>query len=181
MSTKCLYPSTTCLPAASSHFASYSHPSDLWKLVCLYSTLKSIRLLYCSFTPLNSCMFLRRHAFFPLRNVQTNKLHGCLSCCFFLATRLKFLHFISRIFITRTLLSVAYKKQTLPLIGWSKKYLSVKYCDFLTPTNSHQRWNRKSTGRWEILLIQPVGMASKSTTAANYVLAPLVMVSLGAW
>jgi hypothetical protein len=47
-----------------------------------------------------------------------------------------FLHFISRIFITRTLLSVAYKKQTLPLVGWSKKYLSVKYCDFLAPTNA---------------------------------------------
>jgi hypothetical protein len=28
------------------------------------------------------------------------------------------------------------KKQTLPLVGWSKKYLSVKYCDFLTPTNA---------------------------------------------
>ncbi len=31
------------------------------------------------------------------------------------------------------------------------------------------------------LLTQPVGMASKSTTAAKYVYAPLVMVSLGAW
>jgi hypothetical protein len=47
-----------------------------------------------------------------------------------------FLHFISRIFIIRTLLSLAYKKQTLPLVGWSKKYLSIKYCDFLTPTNA---------------------------------------------
>jgi hypothetical protein len=28
---------------------------------------------------------------------------------------------------------------------------------------------------------KPVGMASKSTTAAKYVYAPLVMVSLGAW
>jgi hypothetical protein len=34
-----------------------------------------------------------------------------------------FLHFISC-------------KQTLPLVGWSKKFLSVKYCDFLTPTNA---------------------------------------------
>jgi hypothetical protein len=31
------------------------------------------------------------------------------------------------------------------------------------------------------LLTQPVGMASKSNTAAKYVYAPLVMVSLGAW
>ena len=31
------------------------------------------------------------------------------------------------------------------------------------------------------LLTQPVGMASKSTTAAKNVNAPLVMVSLGAW
>jgi hypothetical protein len=29
---------------------------------------------------------------------------------------------------------LAYKKQTLPLVSWSKKYLSVNYCDFLTPT-----------------------------------------------
>jgi hypothetical protein len=43
---------------------------------------------------------------------------------------------ISCIFIARTLLPLAYKKQTLPLVGWSKKYLSVKYCDFLTPTNA---------------------------------------------
>jgi hypothetical protein len=47
-----------------------------------------------------------------------------------------FLHFILRIFIARTLLPLAYKKQTLPLVGLSKKYLSVKYCDFLTPTNA---------------------------------------------
>ena len=32
-----------------------------------------------------------------------------------------------------------------------------------------------------VLLTQPVGMASKSTTVAKYVYAPLVMVSLGAW
>jgi hypothetical protein len=30
---------------------------------------------------------------------------------------------------------IAYKKQTLPLVDWSEKYLSVNYCDFLTPTN----------------------------------------------
>jgi hypothetical protein len=53
-----------------------------------------------------------------------------------LVWRIFFLHFISRIFIARTLLPLAYKKQTLPLVGWSKKYLSVKYCDFLTPTNA---------------------------------------------
>jgi hypothetical protein len=53
-----------------------------------------------------------------------------------LVWRIIFLHFISRIFIARTLLPLAYKIQTLPLVGWSKKYLSVKYCDFLTPTNA---------------------------------------------
>jgi hypothetical protein len=54
-----------------------------------------------------------------------------------LVWRIFFLHFISRIFIASTLLPLAYKKQTtLPLVGWSKKYLSVKYYDFLTPTNA---------------------------------------------
>jgi hypothetical protein len=43
-----------------------------------------------------------------------------------LGWRIFFLHFISRIFIARFLLSLAYKKQTLPLVGWSKKYLGVK-------------------------------------------------------
>ncbi len=88
MSTKCLYPSTACLAAASSHFASYSHPSDLWKLVCLLSTLKSIRLLYCSFNLLNSCMSHRRH--FPLRNESSRQINctdvylaACLSVPFF--------------------------------------------------------------------------------------------------
>jgi hypothetical protein len=38
------------------------------------------------------------------------------------------------LFISRTFLPLADKKQTLPLVGWSKKYL--KYCDFLTPTNA---------------------------------------------
>jgi hypothetical protein len=27
-------------------------------------------------------------------------------------------------------------QKTNPASGWSKKYLSVKYCDFLTPTNA---------------------------------------------
>jgi hypothetical protein len=48
-----------------------------------------------------------------------------------LVWRIFFLHFISCIFIAKTLLPLAYKKQTLPLVGWSKKY-----CDFLTPTNA---------------------------------------------
>jgi hypothetical protein len=52
-----------------------------------------------------------------------------------LVWRISFLHFISHIFFARTLLPLAYKKQTLPLVGWPKKYVSVKYCDFLTPTN----------------------------------------------
>jgi hypothetical protein len=39
-------------------------------------------------------------------------------------------------FYRQNLLPLAYKKQTLPLVGWSKKYRSVKYCDFLTPTNA---------------------------------------------
>jgi hypothetical protein len=42
--------------------------------------------------------------------------------------------FYFALFIARTLFPLAYKKQTLPLVGWSKKYLSVKY--FLTPTNA---------------------------------------------
>jgi hypothetical protein len=37
-------------------------------------------------------------------------------------------------FIAIALLPLAYKKQMLPLVGWSKKYLSVNYCDFLMPT-----------------------------------------------
>jgi hypothetical protein len=47
-----------------------------------------------------------------------------------------FLHFISSIFFNRSLLLLAYKKQTLPLVGWSKKYLSVNYYDFLTQTDA---------------------------------------------
>jgi hypothetical protein len=39
-------------------------------------------------------------------------------------------------FIIRALLPLAYKNKTLALVGWSKKYLSVNYCDFLTPTDS---------------------------------------------
>jgi hypothetical protein len=53
-----------------------------------------------------------------------------------LVWRIFFLHFILCIFIARILLLLAYKKQTLPLVGGSKKYLSVKYCDLLTPTNA---------------------------------------------
>jgi hypothetical protein len=45
-------------------------------------------------------------------------------------------YIISRIFFIRALLPLAYKKQTLPQVGWSKKYLSVNYCDFLTPTDA---------------------------------------------
>jgi hypothetical protein len=60
-----------------------------------------------------------------------------------------------------------------------KKYLSVNYCDFLTPTDAVTE-NLQLFGRWEILLTHPVGMASKSTTAAENVYAHLVMVSLGA-
>jgi hypothetical protein len=66
----------------------------------------------------------------------------CIPKCLFflprgekLVWRIFFLHFISRIFIARALLLLAYKKQTLPLVGWSKKYLSINYCDFLTPTD----------------------------------------------
>jgi hypothetical protein len=59
-----------------------------------------------------------------------------LPCGEKLVWRIFFLHDISRIFIARTLLPLAYKKQTLPLVGWSKKYLSDKYCDFLKSTNA---------------------------------------------
>jgi hypothetical protein len=46
-----------------------------------------------------------------------------------LVWRIFFLHFISRIFlnIVRALFPLAYKKQTLPLVGWPKKYFSVNY------------------------------------------------------
>jgi hypothetical protein len=43
-----------------------------------------------------------------------------------------FAHFLSAEFCFHWLT----KKKTLPLVGWSKKYLSVNYCDFLTPTDS---------------------------------------------
>ncbi len=42
----------------------------------------------------------------------------------------------SAFFIIRSLLPLAYKKQTLPLVGWSKKYLSVNFCHFFTPTDA---------------------------------------------
>ncbi len=91
---------TTCLPNVFIHLLpvyqlpllTLPHPTDLWKLVCLLSTLKSIRLLYCSFNPLNSCMSLRRHAYFPLRNESSRQiscrdvyLSSCLSVPFFSA------------------------------------------------------------------------------------------------
>jgi hypothetical protein len=38
--------------------------------------------------------------------------------------------------IIRALRPLSYKKQTLPLVGWSKKYLSFNYCDLLTPTDA---------------------------------------------
>jgi hypothetical protein len=47
-----------------------------------------------------------------------------------------FLAMFRAFFIIRALLPLAYKKQTLPQVGWSKKYLSVNNCDFLTPTNA---------------------------------------------
>jgi hypothetical protein len=50
--------------------------------------------------------------------------------------RIVFLHFILHIFIARTFIPLAYKKQTLPLVGWSNIYLRVKFCDYLTPTNA---------------------------------------------
>jgi hypothetical protein len=45
-----------------------------------------------------------------------------------LVWRIFFLHFISRIFY-QSFGPIGLKK-TLPLVGWSKKYLSVNYCDF---------------------------------------------------
>jgi hypothetical protein len=45
-------------------------------------------------------------------------------------------YIISRIFFIRALLPLASKKQKLPQVGWSKKYLSVNFCDFLTPTDA---------------------------------------------
>jgi hypothetical protein len=41
-----------------------------------------------------------------------------------------------RAFFIRALLTLAYKNQTLPLVGWSKQFLGINYCDFLTPTNA---------------------------------------------
>jgi hypothetical protein len=46
-------------------------------------------------------------------------------------------YIISRIFFIRTLLPLAYKKKNAAS-GWlvKKIYLSVNYCDFLTPTDA---------------------------------------------
>jgi hypothetical protein len=65
-------------------------------------------------------------------------LQNVLSSCHVVKSQLGgFSFFISFLtfFIIRALLPMAYKKKTLPLVGWSKKYLSVNYCDFLTPTD----------------------------------------------
>jgi hypothetical protein len=50
--------------------------------------------------------------------------------------RFSFFILFRAFFIVRSLLPLAYKKQTLPLFGWSQKYLSINYCDFLTPTDA---------------------------------------------
>jgi hypothetical protein len=59
---------------------------------------------------------------------------GVSQTVYFLANCLSSFYFAH--FYRKTLIPLAYKKQTLPLVGWSKKYLRVKFCDFLTPTNA---------------------------------------------
>jgi hypothetical protein len=51
-----------------------------------------------------------------------------------LVWRIFFLHFISRIFYCQIFALIGLQKKALPLVGWSQKYLSGNYCDFLTPT-----------------------------------------------
>ncbi len=46
------------------------------------------------------------------------------------------LHVISSIFYCKILAPIGLHKKTLPLVGWSQKYLSSNYCDFLTPTDA---------------------------------------------
>jgi hypothetical protein len=46
------------------------------------------------------------------------------------------LHVISRIFYCKIFAPIGLHKKTLPLVGWSQKYLSGNYCDFLTPTDA---------------------------------------------
>jgi hypothetical protein len=89
--------------------------------------------------------------------------------------RIFFIHFTLIIFFPRAVLPLAYKKQMLPLVGSSKKYLSVNYCDFLTPTDTVTENPQAAE-----ILIQPVGMVLKCTQDAQKVYAPLVMVSFGA-
>ncbi len=50
-------------------------------------------------------------------------------------------------------------QKTNPASGWLVQKISQR--QILWFFNAHQRCNRKPTGRWEILLTQPVGMASK--------------------
>jgi hypothetical protein len=53
-----------------------------------------------------------------------------------LVWRIFFLHFISHFFWSSELCSIGLQK-TNAASGWSvQKYISVKYCDFLTPTNA---------------------------------------------
>jgi hypothetical protein len=47
-----------------------------------------------------------------------------------LVWRIFFLHFISRIFYRQIFAPISLHKKTLPLVGWSQKYLSGNYCDF---------------------------------------------------
>jgi hypothetical protein len=46
------------------------------------------------------------------------------------------LYVISRIFYCQIFAPIGLHKKTLPLVGWSQKYLRGNYCDFLTPTDA---------------------------------------------
>ncbi len=70
-----------------------------------------------------------------------------------------FFVFFRALFIIRAFLPLAYKNKTLPLVGWSKKYLSVNYCDFLMPTDSGQEniWPlRNITNPWRQRVLKPL-------------------------
>jgi hypothetical protein len=54
-------------------------------------------------------------------------------------------------FIVRSLLPLAYTKKTLPLVGWSQKYLSDNNCDFLTPTDAVTQ--KINTNIWPLINI----------------------------
>jgi hypothetical protein len=41
-----------------------------------------------------------------------------------------------RIFYCKIFAPIGLHKKTLPLVGWSQKYLRGNYCDFLTPTDA---------------------------------------------